>query len=105
MKAANDFILWITNKENTLRMHEEVGFIPVRKSALSSLELKMFDKKHPNYKVPIDSIKYSKPLPNHPEFYKINKAFADMLQRIILNNGDVFEELEKTEKEINSFLD
>jgi len=104
-KAANDFIFWLINKENTIRIHEGVGFIPVRKSALNSLELKMFDKKNPNFKVPIDSIKYSKALPNTPEFYKINKAISEMLQRIILSDGDVLEELQKTEKEINSFLE
>ena len=104
-KAANDFIFWLVNKENTIKMHEEVGFIPIRKSALNSLELRMFDKKNPNFKVPIESIKYGRALPNHPEFYKINKTFAEMLQRIILNNGDVLEELQKTEKEINSFLE
>ncbi len=104
-RAANDFILWMVRKENTIKMHEEVGFIPVRKSAINSLEVKMFDRKHPNYKVPIDSIKYSKPLPNHPEFYKINKAIEEMLQRIILNDADVLEELQKTEKQINSFLE
>ena len=104
-KAANDFIFWLVNKENTIRIHEGVGFIPVRKSALNSLELKMFDKKNPNFRIPIDSIKFSKPLPNNAEFYKINKSFAEMLQRIILNNADVFQELQKTEKEINSFLE
>ncbi len=104
-RVANDFILWMVNKENTIKMHEEVGFIPVRKSAINSLEVKMFDRKNPNYRVPIESVKYSRPLPNHPEFYKINKAIEEMLQRIILNNGDVLKELQKTEREINSFLE
>jgi len=104
-KAANDFIFFMVNKENTIKMHENVGYIPVRRSALDSLELRSFDKKNPNYKVPIDALKYSKPLPNHTEFYKINEMIRKMLQRIILNEADPNIELDRTEREINAMLE
>ncbi len=103
-KVVNDFIFWLVNEENTLRIHESVGYIPVRKSALDSLSLKAFLKDNPNFKVPIDSLSFARPLPAHPEFFKINTKIADMLERIILNNADPIEALKKAEQEINEEL-
>ncbi len=100
-RAVNDFIFWLVNKENTLRIHESVGYIPVRKSALDSLSLKAFLKDNPNFKVPIDSLAFAKPLPTHPEYFKINKKITDMLEQITLNKADPLETLKKTEQEIN----
>ncbi len=104
-KAINDFILWCVNKENTIRIHEKVGYVPVRKSALNSLELKAFHKKNPNYLIPIEGLTYGRPIPHHPEYYKMNELMRDMLQRIILNESDVESELARTEREINAILE
>jgi len=104
-KAAQDFILWMTNRENTIKIHQEVGYLPVRKSALNSLELKAFHMNNPNYKVVVDSLEFAKPLPSHPDFFKINQMLSDMLQRIILNESDPRKELENTQREINRMLE
>ena len=103
-KAINDFMLWMTNKENTTRLHEKIGYVPVRKSAIDSLELKAFWKGNPNYKVAVDALGYSKALPVHAEFYKINKTLKDMLQRLFLDEADQAAELEKTEQLINELI-
>lgn len=103
--AANDFIFWLVNKQNTIRIHKEVGYVPVRKSALNSLELRSFHKKNPNFRVPIDELKYSRVLPHHKEYYKINKMLIDMLQRVILQGSDTITELKNAEQEINSALE
>jgi len=100
-KVVNDFIFWLINKENTIRIHESVGYIPVRKSALNSLSLKAFLKDNPNFKVPIDSLAFARPLPTHPEYFKINKKITDMLEQITLNRADTLETLKKAEQEIN----
>jgi len=104
-KIVNDFIFWLVNKENTIRLHEGVGYIPVRKSALSSLSLKAFLRKNPNFKVPIDSLEFARPLPVHREYYKINEKIKEMLERIILSEADPLTELKRTEKEINMILE
>jgi len=104
-RAVNDFIEWCVSKENTIRLHEMIGYVPVRKSALNSLELKAFLKENPNFSVPIEGIEYARPLPAHVEYFKINKLLRDMLQRLILNEADIEEELAKTEKKINSLLE
>ncbi|KPJ86997.1 MAG: hypothetical protein AMS17_09950 [Spirochaetes bacterium DG_61] len=103
--SSNDFIAWCVSKENTIRLHEKIGYVPVRKSALNSLELKAFHRENPNYVVPIEGLKYGRALPHHPEFFKMNEFVRDMLHRIILSESDIMTELERTEKEINSLLD
>ncbi len=100
-KAANEFILWLVNKKNTVKLFKEVGYLPVRKTAINSLELRAFLKENPNYSVPLDAVEYSRPLPNHREFYKINQMIIDMLDRILLTNGNITSELAVTEKSIN----
>jgi ABC-type glycerol-3-phosphate transport system substrate-binding protein len=64
-----------------------------------------FLKDNPNYSFPIDALKYSQPLPNHREFYKINQMITEMLKKIILTDADIMTELEKTEKAINSAIE
>lgn len=104
-RAANDFMFWLINKENDIKLFEKIGFVPVRKSALNSLELKAFVKENPNYRIPLEALEYARPLPHHPEFLKINHEFGEMLQRIILGNADPEEELANTERKINEMLD
>jgi sn-glycerol 3-phosphate transport system substrate-binding protein len=103
--AANDFIFWLVNRQNTIRMHKEVGYIPVRKSATDSLDLRAFHKNNPNYKVPVDSLEYCKPLPHHREYFKINKMLVDMLQRILLQQSNPSDALADTEREINAAIE
>ncbi|KPJ89064.1 MAG: hypothetical protein AMS17_03380 [Spirochaetes bacterium DG_61] len=104
-RAANDFISWLVNKENTIKLFERVGYLPVRKSALSSLELRSFIKKNPNFAVPLSALVHARALPHHREYYKINQMLQDMLERIILEGTDPLSEVEITENEINSMLE
>jgi sn-glycerol 3-phosphate transport system substrate-binding protein len=101
----NDFIFWCVSKENTIRIHKSIGYIPVRKSAIKSLELKAFHKNNPNYLVPVESLEYARSIPFHPEYLKMNELMRDMLQRVILNGADTAEELARTENEINAMLE
>ncbi len=104
-KIINDFIFWSVNKENTIRIHKSIGYIPVRKSAIKSLELKAFHKNNPNYLVPVESLENARSLPFHPEYLKMNELMRDMLQRVLLSGADPAEELARTEKEINAMLE
>ena len=104
-KAANDFIFWLVNKQNTIKMYKAVGYLPVRKSAVKSMEMKAFIKENPNYEVPIKALIHSKALPHHKDYFKINQKLIDMYERIILEGADVISELEKTEEEINQMLE
>ena len=104
-KAAHEFIMWLVNKENTTKIYKDVGYLPVRKSAVNSLDLQAFLRDNPNYSFPIDALEYSQPLPNHREFYKINQMITEMLEKIILTDADIMTALETTEKAINSAIE
>jgi sn-glycerol 3-phosphate transport system substrate-binding protein len=103
-KAINEFMVFMNSRENTIKLHEKIGFIPVRQSALNSLELKAFWKENPNFKVPVDALAYARPLPVHADFYKINKTIKAMLQRIFLDGADPAAELSSTEQRINASI-
>jgi sn-glycerol 3-phosphate transport system substrate-binding protein len=102
--AAQDFILWLVNRENTIRLHEGIGYIPVRKSALESLELKAFHRSNPDYRVAIDSLPHARPLPYHKEYFKINKVLTQMMDRVFISGGDPASELAWAEEEIRRIL-
>jgi ABC-type glycerol-3-phosphate transport system substrate-binding protein len=104
-KAANDFIYWLVEKQNTIRLHREIGYLPVRKSAARSLDVRAFHKENPYFKIPVDELANSRALPHHKDYFKINKLLIDMLQRIILQGSDPREELLATEREINSEIE
>ena len=97
--------MWLVNKENTTKIYKDVGYLPVRKSAVNSLDLQAFLRDNPNYSFPIDALEYSQPLPNHREFYKINQMITEMLEKIILTDADIMTALETTEKAINSAIE
>ncbi len=87
-----------------MEMHK-FGYIPVRNSALKSIECMVFDSENPNYKVPIESIEYALALPHHIAMYKIDRMIRDMLQKIFMGEADIITELKKTEDEINKILE
>jgi sn-glycerol 3-phosphate transport system substrate-binding protein len=103
-RAAHEFIMWLVNKENTITMFKDVGYLPVRKSALNSLDIQAFERTNQNHAVAIDALDHSQPLPNHREFYTINQLILEMFERIILTDADVQSELEKTEQVINAAI-
>jgi ABC-type glycerol-3-phosphate transport system substrate-binding protein len=103
-RAAHEFIMWLVNRENTIKIYKDVGYLPVRRSAVGSLDLQAFIKKHPNHAFPIDAVEHSRPLPNHREFYKINQMILEMLERIMLTDADIMTELERAEKAINAAI-
>jgi len=102
--AAQDFILWLAGRDNTIRLHEGIGYIPVRKSAMESLELKAFHKSNPDYRVAIDSLPDAKRLSYHKEYFKINKVLTQMMDRVFISGGDPESELKWAEDEIRKIL-
>jgi sn-glycerol 3-phosphate transport system substrate-binding protein len=103
--AAEDFIFWLLQKENDVLLFEKIGFLPARRSTADSLEVRAFVQRNPSYRVPIEALEYARPLPVHPEFFKVNQEIRDMLQRIILQGADPMGELVETEKKINAMLE
>jgi len=87
-KAALDFITWLTNKENSIKWHEQTGYLPLRKSAIDSIELQSFHKLNPNYKVPIDQLPYSRPPDFTPLLPQIDRIVRHAIEDIMINRKD-----------------
>jgi ABC-type glycerol-3-phosphate transport system substrate-binding protein len=100
---ANDFALWLVNSKNTIKLHRRIGYIPVRKSAQESAELKTFHRENPEFLVPIRAVRYARPLPYHREYFSINNALVKLMDRIIKEGVDPLAELSRTERELARF--
>jgi len=103
-RAAMHFIQWLTSKENTIRWHEETGYLPIRKSAIESFELQSFHRLHPNYKVPIDQLPYSRPPDFTPYLPQIDQVIRYAIESIMINRGDPRQVLELAAKKVNDLL-
>ena len=103
-KAALNFIRWITNKENCIKWHENTGYLPLRKSAIDSYELKSFYLKHPNYKVPVDQLPYARPPDFTPYLPQIDQIIRYTIDDIMINRKDPKTALDLAAKKVDELL-
>jgi len=103
-RAAMDFIRWLTNKDNCIRWHEETGYLPIRKSAIDSIELKSFHKINPNYKVPIAQLPYSRPPDFTPYLPQIDQIIRFAVENIMINKKDPKAILDLAADKVNELL-
>jgi ABC-type glycerol-3-phosphate transport system substrate-binding protein len=87
-KAAMDFFSWLTNRENVIRWHKATGYLPLRKSAVESLELQGFHRLNPNYRVPIDQLPYARPPDFTPYLPQIDQIVRYAIEDILINKKD-----------------
>ncbi|KPJ89678.1 MAG: hypothetical protein AMS17_01080 [Spirochaetes bacterium DG_61] len=103
-RAAFHFIQWLTSKENTIRWHEQTGYLPIRKTAIESFELQSFHRTHPNYKVPIDQLPYSRPPDFTPYLPQIDQVVRYAIESIMINKGDPRQVLDLAAEKANDLL-
>jgi len=103
-KAAFDFLHWLTSKENTIRWHEETGYLPIRKSAIDSFELHSFHRQHPNYKVPVEQLPYSRPPDFTPYLPQIDQIVRFAIENIMIKQKDPRKVLDLAADRINDLL-
>jgi ABC-type glycerol-3-phosphate transport system substrate-binding protein len=94
-RAAWEFVGWLGNKKNTIKWHVSTGYLPLRKSALDSLELKVFHRKNPNFRVAVEQLSTAYPIPSTRNLEKLNKIIRDMVEAIMLYQADPKTELDK----------
>jgi len=56
LQAAKEFVLWMSNVENTIRWHKLTGYFPVRKKAVDVLEFEHWFDKYPEYAVAFNQL-------------------------------------------------
>lgn len=103
-RAALDFINWLTNRENCIRWHEETGYLPLRRSAIESVELKSFHKLNPNYRVPVDQLPYSRPPDFTPYLPQIDQIIRYAIDDIMINKNDPASVLDIAAQKVNELL-
>ncbi len=87
-KAALNFIQWLTNRENSIRWHEETGYLPLRESAIESMELKSFHEQNPNYRVPVDQLPYSRPPDFTPYLPQIDQIVRFAIESVMIEKRE-----------------
>ncbi|MBN2322703.1 MAG: ABC transporter substrate-binding protein [Spirochaetes bacterium] len=103
-RAALDFIQWLTNRENCIRWHKETGYLPLRRSAIESIELKSFHRENPNYKVPIDQLPYSRPPDFTPYLPQIDDIVRFAIEEIMINREEPKSVLDTAARRVNELL-
>ncbi|RKY03005.1 MAG: hypothetical protein DRP54_00595 [Spirochaetes bacterium] len=103
-KQSLDFIRWLSSKENTIRWHKETGYLPLRKSAIESVELKSFYKAHPNYKVALDQLGYARPPDFTPYLPQIDQILRFAIDEILINKKEPKIILDIAAEKINELL-
>jgi sn-glycerol 3-phosphate transport system substrate-binding protein len=103
--AALDFVSWLTNRENTIRWHEQTGYLPLRRSAIESLELKSFYSEHPNFKVPVDQLPYARPPDFTPYLPQIDRIIRSAIESIMITGNDPAKALHAAAEKANELLE
>ena len=70
----------MTNTKNTLYWYENTGYLPVRKSALNSLQIKIIWKRFPQLKPAIEAIPYARPRPVNVDIIEIRHILFNAIE-------------------------
>ncbi|MEJ5998306.1 ABC transporter substrate-binding protein [Corynebacterium sp. H130] len=104
--AAAKFIDFITNAANTAYWSRNVGYMPVRTTAVDDPEQKKFMDENPNYKTAVDQL----PKTRSQDYARVFIPGADTkiggaFESILIGNKDPKEEMDKLQKEVQSIYD
>ena len=103
-RAAFEFVQWLTNRENCIRWHKETGYLPLRRSAIESIELMSFHRENPNYKVPVDQLPYSRPPDFTPYLPQIDDIVRFAIEDIMINRKAPEKVLDTAAAKVNELL-
>jgi sn-glycerol 3-phosphate transport system substrate-binding protein len=82
VKAAWTFLKWMVSEKNTLFWYEGTGYMPVKKSAMESLEIQLIWQRFPQLKAPIESIEFARPRPVHTNIIEIRNILYNSIEQV-----------------------
>ncbi len=82
LKAAWSFLKWMVSEKSTLFWYEGTGYMPVKKSAMNSLEIQLIWQRFPQLKAPIDSIEFARPRPVHTNIIEIRNILYNAVEQV-----------------------
>ena len=104
--AAMTFIAFITNPENTAYYSQNVGYMPVRKSAVNGPLMAEFFTKYPQFKTAVDQLAKTQPQDSARVYVPGGDAILGKgLERMILNNEDAKDVWPSVKKELEKVVD
>lgn len=104
--AAMLFIAFITNPENTAYYSQNVGYMPVRKSAVNGPLMSEFFARYPQFKTAVDQLPKTQPQDSARVYVPGGDAILGKgLERMILNNEDAKNVWPDVKKELQKIVD
>jgi sn-glycerol 3-phosphate transport system substrate-binding protein len=104
--AAMTFIAFITNPENTAYYSQNVGYMPVRKSAVNGPLMAEFFTKYPQFKTAVDQLAKTQPQDSARVYVPGGDAILGKgLERMIINNEDAKDVWPSVKKELEKVVD
>ncbi len=101
--AAWTFLTWMTAKEQTIRWSQKTGYMPVRKSALETAEMKAFYDKHPDYRTAMDQLEHAIKFPFSEHLIEVQRKIVQPnLERPVVQKADPADVLKKAEAEASA---
>jgi sn-glycerol 3-phosphate transport system substrate-binding protein len=104
-KAGWKFLRWMSEPAQTAYWARNTGYMPVRKSALESDELKKFYKDNPDYSTAIEQLDHAVKFPFSPHLLEIQrKILQPNLEGPVVGRGTVQEVLTKASADADRVL-
>lgn len=104
--AAIKFIDFVTNNQNTAYWSQNVGYMPVRKTAMELDEQKKFMEENPNFKTAIEQLPDTRPQDYARVFLPgADQEIGGAFEKIVTNRDDVKKTLTDLEKTLQSIYD
>ncbi|RLE31049.1 hypothetical protein DRJ27_02355, partial [Candidatus Acetothermia bacterium] len=85
-EAALRYILYLLSPEAHMEWAKGTGYIPFRKSAITSEEWKAYMERHPERVAVTEQAFHGFTYPNHPQWYSIRNVIGDMLEAVLLGD-------------------
>lgn len=104
-EAAWEFVKWMTETEQTVYASGYTGYVPTRKSAVKTDEIKKRFETTPQTKVALDQLQecgHGRPM--NPHYSEASKEFVNVMDAIWVNGADVDSALADAETKINKIL-
>ncbi|WP_442602003.1 ABC transporter substrate-binding protein [Paenibacillus sp. KN14-4R] len=102
--AAWKFVEFMTSAERNIKWADGTGYLPTRKSVVTSEEGKAYFTKYPQYKAVIDNFDNVVGGLQHPGYGEFSSAYKDALGKVVLENADPEAELKEAAKKMNDIL-
>ncbi|WP_166245092.1 ABC transporter substrate-binding protein [Paenibacillus turpanensis] len=103
-EAAWKFVEFMTSSEHNIKWAESVGYLPTRKSAISSAEGAEYFKRWPQYKAVFDNFDRVTPRLQHPGYPEFSAVYKEVMGELALNNTDPVPAMKAAVKKMNDIL-